>query len=163
MEGALSSEAVVMSFRADAADTPIWAPVTLAAAASGYYLPEVATTTTANLATIIGVTVGPLEDTDNGYCNSTAGDMINVCTHGPAKCKVNGNSVNIADGDALVSTTTAGRAVKASVSLPTTWNKTTVETQLKILSAVFAMAMEASAADGDVVPVFVHGAQGSIA
>jgi hypothetical protein len=148
-------------FRADAASTPLWAPVVLAAAASGYDLPEVATTNTAHDPMVIGVAVGPLADAANSYCNINAGDMVSVCILGICKVKVDGNATTIADGDGLSAHAT-GYAQKCDVLIPATYLKATIETAIKHLGSVFAMALEAATADGDIIPCFVRGALGTV-
>lgn len=159
-EGAIDEDAaVVFAFAADAASTPMWSPVIVKAAASGYYLPEIATSNTAYDPLVIGVTVGPVVDTDNQYCNTAAGEMVNVCVFGPCKCKV---STTTTDGDALVIAST-GKAKPATLTLPTTYDAATVKTQLQHLGGCFAKALDAGTTDGDVIPVWVYGGIGTLA
>jgi hypothetical protein len=148
-------------FRADAANTPLWAPVILATKTSGDYLPEVATTGTASDPTVIGVAVGPLADSANSYCNTTAGEMVEVCTHGICKLKVDGTDA-IALGDALCTHGAAGYAQLLACDAPTTYLKATMNTMMKYIGAAFAKALEASSADGDIIPVFVFGGMGTV-
>ena len=150
-----------MDFRADAASTPLWSPVVLAAAASGYHLPEVATTSTAGDPTVIGVACGPLLDSTNNYCNDAAGQMVEVCVWGIVKCKVDGNADAIADGDALIAHGAAGYAQLCAIDCPTTYAASTLNTLFKYALATFAMALEAATVDGDIIPVFVYGARGT--
>jgi len=151
-----------MYFRADAASTPLWAPVIVAAAASGYYLPEVATTATEADQKVIGVACGPLLDSTNNYCNDAAGQSVRVCVWGIVKCKVDATD-NIADGDMLISYAGAGYAMLAAVNEPSgdTYVTTEMATCLQHICASFAMALEAATTDGDVIPVFVYGARGT--
>ena len=148
-----------MYFRADAANTPLWAPVVVKTAVSGYSLPEVGTTNTAADPKVIGVSCGPLADTTNYYCNTSAGEDVEVCVWGIVKCKVDGTDA-IADGDALMAHAT-GLAQLCAIDCPTTYLAATLDTLFGYALGVFAMALEAATADGDTIPVFVYGARGT--
>jgi hypothetical protein len=148
-------------FRADGTNTPLWAPVILATKTTGDYLPEVATTSTLSDPTVIGVTVGPIADSANSYCNIAAGEMIEVCTHGICKLKVDGTDP-IALGDALCTHAAAGYAQLLAVNAATTYLKATFDTLFKYIGAAFAKALEASSADADIIPVFVYGGMGTV-
>jgi hypothetical protein len=157
-EGPIGGEAIVISYRADEANILIFGPVvTKDPASTAYFLPEVGMTDTAHDAEVEGVAVGPLFDAENGYCNDAAGQMVNVCVFGWCKLKVDGNSDNIGSGDAIATHNADGYGQQADITFPTTYSKTTVETQVKHLAACFARAGRASTADGDEIPVFVYG------
>lgn len=124
---------------------------------------------------MIGLFVGPLRDAENGYVSDAAGQAVQVLTFGKGKCKVDGSD-NIAIGDALVTHDTNGEAVlmAADLDLPaggsSTYYTTTIESDMQVdiddlvdqLMAGFAIALYASTADGDIIPVHVHGARGTI-
>lgn len=138
-EGALTTDATVETFIADGA-VELWAPVILATAGTGETNPRVDDVASAGSALVIGVAVGPKRS--SGKAADAAGDRVAVCTKGMCKCKVNGNSVNIALGDILQTSGTAGIAIKLG-----TWAE----------KKVFARALKATTADGDIIPVFVNG------
>jgi hypothetical protein len=148
-------------YRADAANLTIWGPVVVKPAASGYYISEAGSSTTAADPTVLGVAVGPLRDSTNSYVNTAAGEMISVCVWGICKVKVDGNADNIADGDALVHHNAAGVAQLAAIDAPNTYAQATLNTLFNHIMGSFAMALEASTADGDVIPAFVYGARGT--
>lgn len=139
----------------------MWAPVALAAVGSGEYIARVTTTTTAGDPTVIGVTVGGLKDAQNLYCSDAAGQAVQVCTFGQAKVKVNGNTDNIAVGDALVSTNAAGIAVMAAIDPGSSYVQAERVAEVKEGNAQFAMALYASVADGDIISAHVYGARGT--
>ena len=147
-------------FKADDADIPMFTPVIIEAAASGFYIPEVGISSTLADPKVIGVAVGPFFTT-TPTVNDAAGQMIEVCTHGICKCKVDGNSDNIADGDALVHKAAASIAILSACDIPTTYVKATLETAFNMVFGAFAMALEASTGATDFIPVFVYGAMGT--
>lgn len=162
--GALGEDAIVIDAIATAANTPIWAPVVLGAIDATRELPKIATTTSAADKLVYGVTVGKLVDSANGYCNTAAGDLVQVCVFGQCKVKVDGNAENIAIGDALVTHAAAGVAQKAACDAPAadTYTTAAMNTTLQYLGSIFAKALKASTADGDVIPCFVIGSRGTI-
>ena len=147
----------------------------LVAAGSGEYIARAGPTTTEHDAKVIGVAVGPLRDAENGYVSDAVGQAIQVLTFGKGKCKVDGTD-NIAVGDALVSHDTDGEAMlmAADVDLPTgdstTYWTATIEAAAEadiagIVAAAmagFAIALYASTVDGDIIPIHVHGARGTL-
>lgn len=72
---------------------------------------------------------------------AAAGDPIDVCMIGIAKLKVNGNSPNIVFGDAISSHGTTGRGRQ--------WTKANAK-------HCVGRALDASAADADIIPVLVN-------
>jgi len=151
VEGPIGTEAVVLDAVAAGA-IDLWHPVILVAAGSGEDLPRVNATSSANDPLAYGVVVGP--KLASGKAADAAGDKVNIVRLGRCKCVVDGNSVNIAIGDALV-TATSGHGVK--VDLTGTVNAAL----LQKLLAVFATALKASTADGDTIPVDVRAAGGT--
>lgn len=117
------------------------APVILAAAISSDGELTFSTTTTLGDPATYGVYVGKV-----GHIAAAAvdGDKILVCRRGPAKVKVNGATVNIAAGDWLEASTSAGIAVKLTAP------------GAGVIKAVLARAFQASTADGDFILVFVQ-------
>lgn len=111
---------------------------------------------------VIGIAVGPLRDAENGYVSDAAGQAIQVLTFGKGKCKVDGNSGNIAIGDSLTPHDTDGIAQLADVDVAGSFNQTTLQACLQLLAAIFAVALYASTADGDIIPVKVVGSRGTI-
>jgi len=158
----IGEEAVIISCIAYAANTPIWAPVVLGATDSNSELPVVATTASAANPLVYGVTVGPLQDSTNGYCNKNAGDMLQVCVFGRCKLKVDGNFDNIAIGDGLVTHAAAGVAQLASIDYSLTYDQATCVAEAQENAAIFAKALAASTVDGDVIPVIVFQSKGTI-
>lgn len=150
VEGPYGTEAKVISAKAGGA-IPLWAPVKVSAAPSPPDPITVTTTTTANDA-IIGVAVGP--KLASGKAADASGDKVNICVFGRCKLKVLGKTVNIAVGDCLGSTTTAGKAAKVDVSGA---NAAAIAAAIN----AFAMALKASNADDDIIPVFVRGSKGN--
>jgi len=157
VEGAIGKEGVLIDCVAGGA-IDLWAPVILAAAGTGEDLPRVTTTTTANDPKVFGVAVSKK---DSGKAADAAGEIIKVCIWGRTKVKVDG-TVNIAIGDCLVTTTTAGKAGKGDyTSADNTVGN--INAAILALAAVFAVALKASTADGDIIPCFVKGARGTSA
>jgi len=84
----------------------------------------------------------PLRDVTNNYCAEAAGEIIKVCVYGRCKCRVDGTD-NIDFGDMLITKAEAKKAILANI---TTYDG---------LASVFAKALKAATADGDIIPVFV--------
>lgn len=82
-----------------------------------------------------------------------------MLTFGKGKCKVDGTD-NIAVGDALTTHDTDGIAALMAADDGSSWAEVTA--QIQIVMAGFAMALYASTADGDIIVVKVHGAQGTM-
>lgn len=159
VEGAIGKEAVLIDAIAAGA-IGMWAPVVLAAAGSGEDLPRVQETTIGSNVAVFGVAVGPKRTT--GKAADAVGDLVKVCIYGRCKVKVDGATVNIAIGDSLVTSTVTGVAVKADFSSAdnTVGN---INAAIKALAAVFAVALKASTANGDIIPCFVKKVAGDTA
>lgn len=159
VEGPIGTEGIVIDAVAAGA-IDLWAPVVYAAAGSGEDLPRVNTTTTGSDVKVHGVVVGP--KLASGKAADAAGDKVNIVVFGRCKLKVLGKTVNIAIGDGLVTSTTAGKAVKVDYSAADNL-VATVNAAIKALAAVFAKALKASTADDDIIPVFVRQTAGDTA
>ena len=131
----------------------------LVAAGSGEYIARTGPTASANDPKVIGVAVGPLRDAENGYVSDAAGQAIQVLTFGKGKCKVDGTD-NIAVGDALVTHDADGVAMLMAADDGASWADVTA--QIQEVMAGFAIALYASTVDLDIIPVHVHGAQGTM-
>ncbi len=110
---------------------------------------------------VIGIAVGPLRDAESGYVSDAAGQGVQVLVLGKGKLKVDGNADNIDVGDALVTHDADGVAQLMGITDPTDW--ATVITRMQLEAAGFAKALYASTVDGDIIPVHVHGARGTLA
>lgn len=152
VEGPIGTEAIVIDAVAAGA-IDLWHPVILAAAGTGEDLPRVNVTATANDPLVYGVVVGP--KLASGKAADAAGNKVNIVRLGRCKCVVDGKTVNIAIGDALVTIVTTGHGAK--IDLTGTVNAAL----LQKLLAVFATALKASTADGDTIPVDVRAAGGT--
>lgn len=153
VEGPIGTEAIVIDGVAAGA-IDLWSPVILTAAGTGEDLPRVNTTTTAKDPLTYGVVVGP--KLASGRAADAAGDKVNIVRRGRAKVKVNGKTTNIAIGDGLHTTTTAGIAVKAAFDVTATVNQVNVNKAIRDAIAVFAVALKASTADADIIPADVR-------
>ena len=91
---------------------------------------KVKTTTTANATGVVGVALESASD----------GDQVRVVTRGVTSVTVNAATVNVAVGDQLATTTTAGRAQKATAAP----------------GNVVGYALEAATTDGASISVFVE-------
>ena len=151
VEGPIGTEGIVVSAVAAGA-IDLWTPVVLAAAGSGEDLPRVNVTTTGADPLVHAVVVGP--KLASGKAADAAGDKINILVFGRGKIKVNGNTVNIAIGDALV-TDTNGLGVKLDIT------GSVNAALLQKMLAAFAKALKASTADGDIIPAFVYQSRGT--
>lgn len=82
-----------------------------------------------------------------------------MCIWGLAKVRVDGNSDNIAVGDALVTHGAKGYAQLAAIDAPAsdTYSTDEMNTCFDHILGVFATALEASDADGDIILCFVRG------
>jgi len=150
----------VLEFIADEA-IPLWGPVILVAAGSGETFPRVEPTSTANHPDVIGIAVDG-EDNDNSNAVSAAEKKVKVMTSGRCKCTVNGNTTNIAIGDGLVTTTTDGIGVKVDFSSADN-AAGNLNAAIVNSASVFAIALKASSADGDIIPVYVRKGSGDTA
>jgi len=152
VEGPIGTDAVVVSAKAGGA-IDLWSPVIVTVGPTATDPVTVTTTTTPDDPKVYGVVVGP--KLASGKAADAAGDKVNVVKAGQAKLKVNGNTVNIAIGDALVTTTVAGRAVKLDVT------GTIDAALLQKMLAAFAKALLASTADADIIAVEVYQSRGT--
>ena len=93
-------------------------------------------------------------------CALAAGELIQVCVFGRCKCKVDGiTPAGIDIGDSLVTHNAAGIAQLAALACGGD-TAADVDAVLQKLMAIFARALRASAADLDIIPVFVQPALG---
>jgi uncharacterized protein with beta-barrel porin domain len=151
VEGPIGTDAVVVSGKAGGA-LDLWTPVIVTVGPTATDPVTVTGTTTADDPKVYGVVVGP--KLASGKAADAAGDKVNIVKAGQAKLKVNGNTVNIAIGDALV-TDTNGLGVKLDIT------GTVNAALLQKMLAAFAKALLASTADGDVIPVEVYQSRGT--
>ena len=84
-----------------------------------------------------------------------------VCVFGRCKCRVDGNADNIAIGDGLVTHNADGYAQLADVDAGSTPSQTSINAAIQHAGAIFAIALHASTADGDIIPVFVRPGTGT--
>lgn len=140
VEGPIGSEGIVVSMIAAAA-IELYAPIILTAAGTGEDLPRV-TNVGGITDKVKGVIVGPV--LASGKAADAAGDKVNVCIFGWCKLRVDGNAVNIAINDLLISHA-AGYAQKAAAT-----------------GYPFALAGHASTVDGDIIPAFVVGGPATV-
>jgi len=155
-KGTINDNAIVEILKSDEA-IDLWAPVIIVApAVTADNLPDVEPIAVLNTPTVIGIAVGgEVGKETTSLAASAADENVRVVTFGFAKCKVNGNSVNIAIGDGLVTTTTDGRAVK--VDHTTADNvEANINTAILAANSIFAKACQASSADGDIIAVHVR-------
>jgi len=152
--------AVIEDCLSDSATLPIWAPVVQKTAMDATGLVTVGTTTSVG-DVVYGVTVGPLQNATSGYVATAIGALVHVLKRGVAKLKVLGNGSNIAINDALVSSGTAGKAVNVK-GQATLNNATYGVAAVQGIGNAFAYALYASAADNDIIPVWVNGSRGNI-
>jgi len=139
-EGALGTEAVILMLISSEEIKP-WVPVHLVDAGAGETMPRI-DEADAITERVFGTSCGG-EDYDpeatTPVCASAAAKKVLVCVFGRAKCLVNHTAGAIAIGDAICASAT--------------------ETQAQIAAATgypFAIALKASAVDGDTIPVFVN-------
>jgi hypothetical protein len=133
VEGPIDTTAVIQSCIA-AGQIPLWSPVILVAKGAGEDLARVSTVAGANSVAVYGVAVGPIRST--GYCADVAGDKVNICVFGPCKVKV---SAALAVAVMIATSATAGKAGAATPAI----------------GAVLGKTLDASGADGDIIPAFV--------
>ena len=151
VEGPIGTDAVVVSAKAGGA-IDLWTPVIVTVGPTETDPVTVTTTTTPDDPKVYGVVVGP--KLASGKAADAEGDKVNVVKAGQAKLKVNGNTVNIAIADALV-TDTNGLGVKLDIS------GTVNAALLQKMLAAFAKALKVSTADGDIIPVEVYQSRGT--
>ena len=151
VEGPIGTDAVVVSAKAGGA-IDLWSPVIVAVGPTATDPVTVTTTTTPNDPKVYGVVVGP--KLASGKAADAEGDKVNVVKAGQAKLKVNGNTVNIAIADALV-TDVNGLGVKLDIT------GTVNAALLQKMLAAFAKALLASTADADIIPVEVYQSRGT--
>ena len=151
VEGPIGTEAIVVAALAGGA-LDLWSPVIVTVGPTENDPVTVTSTTTAADPKVYGVVVGPKQA--SGKAADVAGQKVNVVKLGQAKLKVNGNTVNIAIGDALV-TDTNGLGVKLDIT------GTVNAALLQKMLAAFAKALLASTADGDIIPVEVYQSRGT--
>ena len=162
VRGPIDHNAIIEVYISDEA-IPMWSPVIAVAPGTGEDLCRIEPINSASSVDVIGVAVGGEQgDETTSNAASAAGKKVRVVTYGKAKCKVNGNSVNIAIGDGLVTTTTDGRAVKVDYSSADN-AAGNVNAAIKALGAVFAKALQTSTADADIIAVFVRQSVGDTA
>lgn len=110
---------------------------------------------------VLGIAVGPLRDAENGYVTDAAGQSVQVLTFGKGKCKVDGDSDNIEVGDALCTHDTDGVAQLVAIDPAAAYTQAGFVILFDYVMSSFAMALEASTVDGDIIPVHVYGARGT--
>ena len=160
--GALEPEAaIVETYIADEASIPIWGPVIAVAKGTGELWARAEPTSTAKDPTVIGIAVGPLRDAGNGYVSTAAGQAIQVLTFGKGKLRVDGNADAIAVGDALCSHGADGVGQLVAIDPAAAYTQAGVVNWFAYVMASFAMALEASTVDLDIIPVHVYGARGT--
>lgn len=131
----------------------MWAPVIVVTPAVATRLPRVGTTTSANNEKVIGIAVGGSGDVAGGNAADAAADQVDVAVIGGGaivKVVVTGAATNIAIGDILVTSATAGRADKKA-ALPAIYSNTDNE-RYSLCKALFP-----STVDGDTIPVIMMG------
>jgi len=162
-EGALTKGAIVEEFVASAAIL-LWSPVITAAVGTNETMPRVAPNASLGQETVIGVAVGPKRS--SGKAADAAGDSVQVCIWGLAKCRVDGNAANISIGDVLQTGATGanGDAEKvAPYDAPATVNEANLQAEFDLkANKGFAKALKASTVDGDIIPVIVGLGQGLV-
>ena len=136
VEGPIGPAAVIQDFVAAGA-IDLWAPVVIVAKGTGEDLARVNTVAGANSTAVIGVVVGPVRA--SGKAADAAGDKVNVCVFGPCKVKV---AAALAVAALIATSATAGKAGAATPAI----------------GAVLGKLLDASGADGDIVPCFVNAA-----
>jgi len=154
--------AVVESYISEEASIPIWGPVGLNAAGSGEYIARAGPAAGTTDATVIGIAVGPLRDAENGYVSDAAGQAIQVLTFGKGKCRVDGDAANIGVGQSLIPHDADGVACLAAVDVGGSYNQSLLQANLQEMFSVFAVALYASTADLDIIPVRVFGSRGTL-
>lgn len=152
VEGPIGTEAIVIDAIAGGA-IDLWSPVIVTVAPTTTDPMTVTSTTAANDPKVVGVVVGP--KLASGKAADGSGNKVNLVVFGQCKLKVNGNTVNIAIGDALVTLNSAGIAVKLDIT------GTVNATLLQKMLAAFAKALKVSTADGDIIPAFVYQSRGT--
>jgi len=130
VEGPIGPEAVVIDAVA-AGVIDLWAPVILVAKGTGEDLARVNTVAGANSTAVYGVVVGPIRA--SGKAADAAGDKVNVCRSGRCKVKV---AAALAVAALIATSATAGKAGAATPAI----------------GAVLGKLLDASGADGDIVP-----------
>lgn len=147
-KGTIGTEGVVIDAIANGA-IGMWAPVKVVDDSSiTNGLPRVATTTTTNDPLAMGVVCdGWTAGGTGGNAVDAAGKAVRVVLFGRCKVQVLGNSVNIATGDPLTSSTTAGCAIKAA-NLPSSYDSTARRN-------IIGYAMQPSTADNDYIVMLV--------
>jgi hypothetical protein len=133
VEGCIDTSAVVKDYVAAGA-IDLWSPVILVAKGTGEDLARVNTVASANSVAVFGVVVGPVRA--SGKAADAAGDKVLVCTFGPCKVKV---SAALAVAALIATSATAGKAGAATPAV----------------GAVLGKLLDASGADGDIVPCYV--------
>lgn len=144
VEGAIGEEAIIIPAKAGGA-IALWASVIVTVAPDGKD-PITVTESSGAAQAVIGTAVGP--KLASGKAADASGDKVNICVFGQCKAKVLGKSVNIAVGDGLVSSATAGKLDKADVSGA---NAAAIAEAIN----TNVQALKASTADDDIIPVFV--------
>lgn len=137
----------ILSFIADGV-IPNFSIVTLVAPPAGEILPRVSTTTTTNDPAVVGIVVGGSGNVAAGNAADAAGDAVDVVPIGTGaitKCVVDGNVNNIAIGEGIVTSATAG--VAESID--------TVTANTDAYAA--AKALQLSTVDGDTILVIMMG------
>lgn len=138
----------ILSFVA-AGVIPMWSPIVLVGPGPGESLPRVSTTTTLDDPNIIGIAVGGTGDVaGTGNAADSAGGVIDVAiiaTGAITKCTVNGATDNISVGSLLITSVSAGVAIRPSAGDDDTDTHT------------FAKALQTSTVNGDVILVIMMG------
>ena len=147
------SDAELWDMVADDANITLWGPVVLGTGTVAD-LPRAASTTITGDAAVIGVCVAFPQD---GLIIADV-SVIQVCTHGRSKVKVNNASVAL--NDPLETFTTAGEAaVQADPTVDIT-DATTVGADLVIIAnnirSCFAIALSTSANANSIVACYVN-------
>lgn len=139
----------LLSFIADGV-IPNFSVVVLVAPPSGETLPRVATTTTPNDPTVVGIVVGGSGNVAAGNAADAAGDAVDVVPIGTGaitKCLVDGAADAITVGEFLVTDATAGQG-QTPTGAAIVANEAT---------HVYAKALQPSTVDGDTILVIVMG------
>lgn len=144
VEGPIGTEGVIISAKAGGA-IALWASCIVTVAPSTTD-PLTVTESSGAAQAVIGIAVGP--KLASGKAADASGDKINLCVFGQCKAKVLGKTVNIAVGDGLVSSGTAGKLDKSDVS------GADAAAIAEAINTV-VQALKASTADDDIIPVFV--------
>lgn len=149
--GPIDNNGITMSMIAADTSIALWGPVVLSGG-SITDLPKAASTTTASNKNVIGVCV-KLPRSGTITANTS---IVEVLIWGIAKVKVEDATVNL--NDALVTTTTAGKAkVQAAFTISATPTETEIQNALNGVRACFAIALSTVTSGADsIIAAFVN-------